>query len=314
LVTTTDGEGRNWKKISAVAGLLFAAFMTYRIFGVYTVRTGRCRLERPPVPPQERDSVRDAGGRVRHFPRRGPAAAAAPSLLVMTYNIEGHAVLWRPTHLEQIAAVIRKYSPDIVGLQEVHRHTWQSRFRDQAAELARLTGMHIIFGKSFGKKEQFGNAVLTRGRILSSRIHELPSIGEPRTVLETDVEIGSNDLTFFVTHLTTWGRIRRGTRGEQIHCFTELTRRSQLPFLLVGDFNTTPEAPEIRELLASNQMKACGVMSDPTYRFTRQHIDYVFADYGWDVRSVRILHEGPSDHYPVLAELRWLPQSEGSRP
>src|SRR5687768_2865459 len=82
----------------------------------------------------------------------GPDAGAQQSsrpLRVLSYNIKGHAALVRADHLEAIARVIREQHPDVVALQEVHRGTWQARFRDQAAELGRLTDMSVAFGSSF---------------------------------------------------------------------------------------------------------------------------------------------------------------------
>ena len=43
----------------------------------------------------------------------------------MTYNIEGHDELIDSDHAAKIAATIKQFKPDIVGLQEVHDHTWQ---------------------------------------------------------------------------------------------------------------------------------------------------------------------------------------------
>jgi hypothetical protein len=46
-------------------------------------------------------------------------------LRVMTYNMAGHDSLWSGRHLERVAA-----EPDLVGMQEVHRGTRQSRLVD----------------------------------------------------------------------------------------------------------------------------------------------------------------------------------------
>ena len=37
----------------------------------------------------------------------------------------------------------------------------------------------------------------------------------------------------------------------------------------------------------------------------RERIDYIWADYGWRVEGARALQIGPSDHYPVIAQLLW---------
>ncbi|HSN69680.1 MAG TPA: endonuclease/exonuclease/phosphatase family protein, partial [Thermoanaerobaculia bacterium] len=138
------------RRILAIAGVLFVAFLSYRVFFVYTVRSGDCT----------------AASTAPYRPVEGTAALDR-ELVIMTYNAEGHAALLDGEHLGEIAAVINREKPEIVGLQEIHRNTWQSRFTDQAQELADRTGMNVIFGPSFRLADgEFGNAVLTRGDIL----------------------------------------------------------------------------------------------------------------------------------------------------
>ena len=72
--------------------------------------------------------------------------------------------------------------------------------------------------------------------------------------------------------------------------------------ILVGDLNAPPGAPELRHLMVSELFRSSGLGS--THRVTRQHIDYVFADPGWTTVASRVLRVGPSDHWPVVVELR----------
>lgn len=287
-----------WRRNLGIAGLLFAAFATYRVFGVYTVRSGTCDFPITPAEPVLTGAPR--------FPARQQAALKARSIVVMSYNTEGHAALLRPDHLEKLAEVIRANKADIIGLQEVHRGTWQSHFRDQAVELAKLTGMNSHFGPSFRVLGgEFGNAVLTRGNVIDAKVHPLPSVGEPRSLLEATIEIDGNRLILFATHLATWGGLNRRSRLEQIQCISEHVRRSTLPYIVVGDFNTTPVTPELQLFRQSTLVQLCGIPGVETHRLTRQQLDYIFADPGWEVKSAQVLNSGPSDHWPLLAELQW---------
>lgn len=276
-----------WRRVLALAGLLFAAFMAYRVFFVYTVRSGNCT----------------ADASVPYRPVEGPAALDR-DLVVMTYNTEGHAALLDPDHVEQVAAVIRRERPEIVGLQEVHRGTWQSRFRDQANELANLTGMNVIFGPSFHLGDgEFGNAVLTRGDVLRAVVHPLPSIGEPRTLLQVWVRVGGRPVCFFVTHLVTWGKLTSAVRNEQLGCIASHLGATTVPWILVGDLNATPAAEEIEEFSRRRDVRPADP-AKPTHRLTDRQLDYVFADPRWEVRSTRIVEEGPSDHRAIVTILR----------
>jgi endonuclease/exonuclease/phosphatase family metal-dependent hydrolase len=276
----------------------------YRVFAVYTVRSGECRPK--PVDPDLRRLKRDDRGALVSFPERAGFPAQTRPLVVMTYNISGHSALLHDDHIRRIAEVINRIHPDICGLQEVHRKTWQSRYHDQLAELEQLTGMRGYFCKSYQQGSgEFGNALLTRGEMLSSVNHPLPSVGEPRVLLESIVRVDGATINVYITHLTTWGSLNRASRREQLQCLARHVPTSRWPYLLLGDLNTTPDAPEVVEFLAQHPGEMVGADVTVTHPLTKRRIDYIFADYGWQVMSARAVPGGPSDHWPLVAELRW---------
>jgi endonuclease/exonuclease/phosphatase family metal-dependent hydrolase len=226
-------------------------------------------------------------------------------LKVMSYNVGGHGARWSRSYLDRIARVIADAAPDVVGLQEIHKATKLSRLEDQAEALARLTGMSVHFGRSFALEEggEFGNAVLTTGEVVSGEVVPLPGTGEPRTVLHSRVVHSGTEIDFYVTHLAAWGRWGRAARSVQITGLLERLRQCSGPFVLVGDLNAPPGAPEMGALLAHEMFRMCGDEMACTHRFMRQRIDYVFADPGWTTAGYRVIRGGPSDHWPVLVEL-----------
>ena len=151
----------------------------------------------------------------------------------MTYNIQGHAAKGRKDHLPKLAEVIAAAAPDVVGLQEVHCRTKSSAVH-QGEHLAELTGMKLVFGRSCGMDGgDYGNAVLTRGNVKRTHVYPLPGSGEPRSLLQADVEINSSVITFNVTHLAAWGRLLRNARLTQIAELGDITARGSLPHVLV---------------------------------------------------------------------------------
>jgi endonuclease/exonuclease/phosphatase family metal-dependent hydrolase len=232
-------------------------------------------------------------------------------LRVLSYNIHGRAHRLSGRYLRWIARVIERAEPDVVGLQEVHRGGWMARNEDQAGTLAKLTGMDFRFGRSFGQDgEEFGNAVLTRGEIRDSEVAPLPGPGEPRTVLHTRIAFpgiafpgGSPEVDFFVTHLAAGFRSSRPARTMQAEGLLERLRQSSGPFVLVGDFNAPPQAPELKTLMAAEIFRLCGEEVACTHRILRQRIDWVLADPGWTTHASKVVQAGPSDHWPVLVEL-----------
>lgn len=256
----------------------------YRVLGVYRFQSGECAA-RPPAKFQ------------MTYPR---------TLRVMSFNIQGHAALLRADHIEEIAATIRQHRPDLVAINEAHRETWQARFEDQTAQLQKLTGMRIVFGRSYRfLGGDFGNAVLARGEILSSRVHDLPGTGEPRSLLETIIRVKDGTVQFYSTHTSAWGSLGREPRAAQLQCINAHVRTSGLPYIVAGDLNAPADAPEIREFLAGNALLIAGDPKVGTHRITEQRLDYILTDPRWRVVEARVLDEGPSDHRPLLAELAY---------
>ncbi len=273
---------RRFRKIALVVGVLAGCIAAYRILGVYEFRTGEC----PSVPPRAFAIT---------YPKR---------LTVMSFNIQGHASLLRANHIDEVAKTILKYNPDVVGINEAHRNTWQARFGDHVTQLERLTGMRSAFGRSYlFAGGEFGNALLTRGQIVSSEVYDLPGTGEPRTLLESVVRVNGGTIAFYVAHTTAWASLNESTRDLQMQCINAHVRASRFPFILTGDLNAPPESAEMARFLTQNVVQFVGDPKEPTHRVMEQRLDYILADGGWQVRSARVLDDGPSDHRPVLAEL-----------
>ncbi|HET7711380.1 MAG TPA: endonuclease/exonuclease/phosphatase family protein, partial [Thermoanaerobaculia bacterium] len=190
-------------------------------------------------------------------------------LKIMSYNIQGHAASKRPDHIPKIAETIAGADADIVGLQEVHCRTRLSPNIDQAEQIAELTGLNVFFGKScLLEGGDYGNAVLTRGTIVSTRVHPLPGSGEPRSLLESEIALAGVTVAFYVTHLAAWGRLLRQARLSQIATLGDLTARANAPHVLVGDFNVPPSAEEMKVLLSHGHLRACGDTREATFPLT----------------------------------------------
>jgi endonuclease/exonuclease/phosphatase family metal-dependent hydrolase len=265
-----------------IVGVLVVVAVGYRVLGVYEFRSGECTAQAP-----------------RHF-----ASTYPKHLVVMTFNIEGHAALLRADHIQRIAATIRKYHPDVVAINEAHRNTWQARFGDHVEELRRLTQMNGVFGRSYSfMGGEFGNAILTRGTILRSDVHKLPGTGEPRSILETVLRVNGGIVQMYVTHTTAWASVNQSTRDLQLQCVNAHLQASGYPFIVAGDLNAPPDSEEIARFLNRNTLRFAGDAKAPTHKLTEQRLDYILVDPGWTVRSSRVIDEGPSDHRPVIAEL-----------
>ncbi|MFP5248109.1 MAG: endonuclease/exonuclease/phosphatase family protein, partial [Thermoanaerobaculia bacterium] len=200
---------------------LFGLVAAYRILGVYEFRSGECHA----------------------LPPRTFRATYPTHLTIMTFNIEGHASLLKSEHIEDVAKTILKYNPDVVAINEAHRNTWQARFGDHTEQLRLLTGMNVVFGRSYRfLGGDFGNAVLTRGDIVASDVHKLPGTGEPRSVLETAIRVNGGTVLIYVTHTTAWASLNQATRAKQLQGIQAHVRASGYPYIVAGDLNAPPDS------------------------------------------------------------------------
>jgi endonuclease/exonuclease/phosphatase family metal-dependent hydrolase len=245
---------------------------------------------------------------------------------LVTFNLH-HGVGDDGRHdLVRVARLLDDADPDLICLQEVDRHfAERSEFVDQALLLAEALDRELTWSPSIDKaptggrveRRQYGNALLSRLPVLSSRVHRLPGGGEPRSALRTLLELDGGTLWVTATHLTTRSP---DERAAQVATLAGLHTDSMEAGVMVGDFNARPEAPELSALrdgfgdaweLARERDDQAG------WRFWQQdegrthpagsphrRIDQVWVSTGVEVASARVVDgEGASDHLPLVVDL-----------
>jgi len=177
---------------------------------------------------------------------------------------------------------------DIVCLQEVERHCSKTGMTDQPAAFAALFPDHYwVYGAGVdtdaatpddrGRRRQFGNMILSRWPILSSRNHLLPKIqyidhlALQRSAVEGVIETPLGALRVYSVHL---GHVGAAERCAQIDALMEIVfaaperggvvsgRKASAhwtadaplppmpaPAVLMGDFNLAPEDTEYERLV-----------------------------------------------------------------
>ena len=212
----------------------------------------------------------------------GGACAAARdgrALTAMSLNIRMGCGLKDPfnvpkgglAHLPDCAKVIRSVDPDWVAIQEIDRCSKRAGGVDQTAELARLCGMKGTFVKKVPQPGgDYGLAILSKEEPLSVSKILLPGSLHTRCVEIVEFK----DYIVACTHfpLKDTHRLRA---AEVVRL--NLADRGK-PVFLAGDFNATPDSPEIAEL-----KKGFTILSDttkPTFRADNptQCIDYIMVD------------------------------------
>lgn len=252
------------------------------------------------------------------------ARAERDTLTVVTLNLWHDKADW-PKRRALIAATLKKLRPDVIALQEVLQH---ETLPNQAQTLAADLGYHCVFASVDPPehRRRYGNAVLTRHPILSEEWKPLQPLGDYRTALHLRLAIGTRRLDVYATHLAY--EIGAGqTRRQQVDDL--LAWRDAIPdgaaSILVGDFNAPANAPEFAPLVARYR-DAYDTRHPEAAQDAREHstlnlayyaplrIDHVMFDPGrfTVVEARRVLDRTDrhgtwaSDHYGVLAVLRWL--------
>lgn len=260
-------------------------------------------------------------------------------LRVVTWNLWWRYGPWQERQ-PAIAATLERLDADVFAFQEI----WEEGATSLAAELAKPLGYHHVH-RNAEKRDGvgFGNSILSRWPIVGSDGRSLPGeaeSGEGRCVLFAEVKGPRGPLHVYSTHLN-WKLEHSHLRQQQV---TEIARfvasreRPKHPPIVCGDFNAEPTSEEIRMMTGATSCPVedlcfrdawrdggdggAGHTWDNRNPFARQElepdrrIDYVFigppqeggAGHVLDCRVVGdepVDHVWPSDHFGVLAELRY---------
>ena len=188
------------------------------------------------------------------------------TLRILTLNIWNTKGPWE-ARLPVIREAIREHAPDLVGLQEVIVDgTWS-----QADEIAADLGYVTAFGKAsaYPSGVLFGNAILSRHPIREHRAFDLPSErSEPRGIVYALIHTPFGDLPFYSTHFA-WrfeeGYLREAQALAVSRAIKSTARPSDLPAVLVGDFNAGPDATELRFLRGLHSLAGESIHFTDTY-------------------------------------------------
>jgi len=272
-----------------------------------------------------------------------PGVPASDCLRVVTLNLWGENGP-HEHRLAQVAEELGRLRADVILLQEVREVP--GRLPNQADTLARRLGFHRAFavGTEWGGGVE-GLAVVSRFPIGESDDHRLPhaTATEGRIGLSARLDTARGPLWVHTTHLSY--RLHEGVeREDQIQAMhAEVAARAavtDLPQILGGDFNTAPEADEIRWLKGMTTLRGRRVYyqdawaavhpAEPGITWARQNpfrarmnwlpddrrIDYIFVtaarrDGRGVVRDARVVFDRPdadgvfpSDHFGVLADVQ----------
>jgi len=260
-------------------------------------------------------------------------------LRVLTWNIWWRFGPWEARQ-PAIAATLHGLDADVVALQEVWVEVGGA---SQVEVLAQELGFEHVYAPQFDDDGvTFGVAVLSRWPIVATETRRLPSLPDTeefRVALKAEVDGPRGRFEIYTTHLN-WRFDQSHVRQLQVRALAEFVAENQsraYPAIVCGDFNADPMSDEIRmltgraaapvpRLVFHDAWDVAGGGPGNTWSNDNpfavhdlepdRRIDYVFA--GWPkargaghvvgasvegIEPIDGVH--PSDHYAVLAELRY---------
>jgi endonuclease/exonuclease/phosphatase family metal-dependent hydrolase len=236
-----------------------------------------------------------------------------------------------PNRINMVTGLLRFHEADIFGLQEaldgqildikkeLPEYEWFGVGRDDGKKAGE-------FSPIFYKKTEF--TLLNNGTFWLSETPEIPSKGWDAAL----------------NRIVTWGKFKSKTTGKEFFIFNthfdhvgeearkfsadlikrkvqDMNRNKNLPVIITGDFNLTPDTEPIM-LLKKHFKDSREVSQEPPYGpvgtyngfnlnadLSRNRIDYIFLTTNIEVSKYAALSEikdqrFPSDHLPVYAKIR----------
>ncbi len=264
-----------------------------------------------------------------------PTALFSQQMNIVSFNIRfntpNDGVNAWPNRIEMVGGLLQFHEADIFGLQEALHgqildvqnqlpgYEWFGAGRDDGEKGGEYSPV-------FYNRSKF--ILYDHGTFWLSETPDVPSKGWDAAL----------------NRIVTWGRFQSKVTGKQFLVFNthfdhvgkearknsailiqekirEMTRNKNLPVILTGDFNLTPETEPI-VLLKKYMKDSFEVTEEPPYGpvgtyngfkidadLSSNRIDYIFVRGGIDVLKYAALsdfkdHRFPSDHLPVFARVQ----------
>jgi len=235
-------------------------------------------------------------------------------LKILSWNI------WCGTYLDEVIKFLKTANADIIALQEVVEDERGNLVEIIAKELGyeyvHAIGMNmpVRFLPKYEKDDKrtikFGTAILSKYKIIDSRIYELVDENK-RLVIGTDIKIRNETLHIFSIHLKHTHQKSLEIQDAETENLLRLLPEKNT--VVMGDFNALPESTVIETM--SQVLKNAGENSTtPTWSVYKDgctcitkdgeiiyQLDYIFTSKDIKTNSFKVYESKASDHLPISA-------------
>lgn len=234
---------------------------------------------------------------------------------VMTFNIQ-HCHDWKGNkiNIPLFSKTIKRFDPDICGLNEVRGRGALAGYSDQLRKMAEPIGYNRYFGQTIkvGGIGPYGNGLLTKCPIISAEVVHIPDTDdksgnsnfEHRGIIRSLVNIDNREVAVLVCHMG----LSSPEQKNAVETICGLLDEINVPLILMGDFNTAPDSAVLAPLFERLHDSDAVSVNGGTHTFTsydpKQKIDYIFYS-GLRCTYAETITEIVSDHYPIIAEFEF---------
>lgn len=237
---------------------------------------------------------------------------------IMTFNIQ-HAFDYQNKKVDIGLFIdkIKGFDVDICGLNEVRGDGPLENYTDQTNKIADGLGYNRYFGEAIKVKgtSPYGNAIVSKLPLKSvetfripdpEKTNEINRDGEPvhyesRIIIKAVFEENGKDFCVFVTHMG----LALSERKNAVETLCGLIDETEMPVILMGDFNSTPDEAVLLPLFErlEDTDKLTSKPDAPTYASYDPSIkiDYILYR-GLKCCGAKTVEEIISDHFPIIAE------------
>ena len=266
----------------------------------------------------------------------GTFETVEPTITVVTFNTGGGENMVKGGD-HGLRNLIDEVEPDILCLQEFWIGYWETsadgRTHARADEILDSLGYRVIAPPTRAAQRR-PSPIITRFEIDETSVVKLSSLESQEragTLLRAQFSSQGRSFVIYNLHLQSfteqrpwregasfnpraWVRFLRRTnetflqRADEAREIGEILEQEKLPFLLCGDFNSTPHQWTYARLAAglTDVYRASGGFWGPTYPSSSPlvRIDFILASEEWSTGDVDVGGRLPSDHRSVVARLR----------
>mgnify|MGYP003304700233 CR=1 FL=1 len=231
---------------------------------------------------------------------------------VMTFNVQ-HFLDYQNDKIDiaLFADAIKSVAPDICGLNEVRGEGPIDGYTDQTNAIGDALCYNRYFAQAImvDGTSPYGNAFVTKYPIKSAETVAVPDpifkyeIGkyESRCILKAIVDADGTDVMVLVCHMG----LALGERKNAVKEICRIVDETDMPLILMGDFNALPDSNELKPLFerlndTDSLAEIKGKFTFPSYK-PNIKIDYIFYK-NLRCTSVKTIEKVVSDHLPIVAE------------